>query len=76
MSELNLVDVTNESAGDVSSTELPARGLANQHYTDRDTWQTERDQVIARTCLSSSPLTFVILVPIDCCSVILLKALG
>jgi len=49
MSELNLVDVTNESAGDVSSTEVPASGLANQHYTDRDTWQTERDQVIART---------------------------
>ena len=49
MSELNLVDVTNESAGDVSSTEVPASGLANQHYTDQDTWQTERDQVIART---------------------------
>ena len=49
MSELNLVDVTNESAGNTSSAEISARGLANQHYTDRDTWQTERDQVIAKT---------------------------
>ena len=49
MSELNLVDVTNESAGNTSSAEISARGLANQHYTDRDTWQTERDQVVAKT---------------------------
>ena len=49
MSELNLVDVTYESAGNTSSAEISARGLANQHYTDRDTWQTERDQVVAET---------------------------
>ena len=49
MSELNPVDLTNESAGEISSTEVPARGLANQHYTDRETWQTERDQVVTRT---------------------------